>query len=75
VEGTTPPDNTTAIYYEGRSGKYWEIVDGQWQTVADTKIQQILDDKAYIYNPGPSTWWFLNPRAIVFGARISFDLD
>lgn len=75
VEGTTAPASTTPIYYEGRTGKYWEVVDGAWQIVAEDKMDQILADKAYIYNAGPSTWWFLNPRAVVFGARISFDLD
>jgi hypothetical protein len=75
IEGTTPPDKTTPIYYEGQTGKYWEVVNGAWQIVADDKMDQILEDKAYIFNAGPSTWWCLNPRSVTFGARISFDLD
>lgn len=78
VQGTNPPDlntNTIPIYYEGSTGKYWEIVDQGWVEVAKSKIDQINSDKAYIFNPGPSTWWFLNPRTVIFGVRLSFDLD
>lgn len=78
VQGTDPPDlnsNTLPIYYEGRTGKYWEIVDQQWVEVAKSKLDRINADKAYIFNAGPSTWWFLNPRTVIFGVRISFDLD
>ena len=75
IEGTTPPDNDVPIYYEGSTGKYWEIVDGQWIESDPAKIDQILDDKAYIFNAGPSTYYFLNPRTWVFGVRISFDID
>ncbi|MBO8130873.1 MAG: TonB-dependent receptor [Candidatus Marinimicrobia bacterium] len=72
IEGTQPPDNTVPIYYEGTTGKYWEIVDGHWQEVEKSKLDWILENKAYIYNPGPSTWWFLNPRRVTLGIRISF---
>ncbi len=78
IQGTTPPalnTNTIPIYYEGSTGTYWEIVDNQWIEVSKSKIDQINADKAYIFNPGASTWWFLNPRTVVFGVRLSFDLD
>jgi len=75
IEGTTPPNNTIPIYYEGNSGKYWEIIDNQWTEVENKKIDRILDDNAYIYNPGPSTYWFLGPRNVTFGIRLSFDLN
>jgi hypothetical protein len=74
IAGTTPPADNVPIYYEGSTGKYWEIVDGTWQEVAQARIDQINKDKAYIFNPGPSTYFFLNPRSIFIGARVSFDL-
>jgi outer membrane receptor protein involved in Fe transport len=75
IEGTPPPEDTVPIYYEGKTGKYWEIVDGQWAQVAKARIDQINNDKAYIFNSGPSTWYFLNPRSFFFGVRLSFDLN
>lgn len=75
IEGTTPPANDVPIYYEGNTGKYWEVVDGQWLPVSDGKRDKILDDKAYIFNAGPSTYWFLGPRNTTFGIRLSFDLN
>jgi hypothetical protein len=74
IAGTTPPADKVPIYYEGSTGKYWEIVDGTWQEVAQARIDRINNDKAYIFNPGPSTYFFLNPRSIFIGARVSFDL-
>ncbi len=47
----------------------------KWTIESDSRMDKVLDDKAYIFNPGPSTWWFLNPRTVIFGVRLSFDLD
>ena len=75
IKGTSPPEDDIPIYYEGKTGIYWQIVDDQWVMVDSRKMYQILKDKAYIFNPGPSTWYFLNPRKITFGIRVSFDLN
>jgi len=37
-------------------------------------MDKILEDKAYIDMPNPSTFWFLNPRNIYFGIRLSFNI-
>jgi outer membrane receptor protein involved in Fe transport len=74
--------STRAIYYEAKTGQYWQYANNQsipvaqrWTLVDQNRIDQINKDKAYIYMPNPSTFWFLNPRAATFGLRISFDLD
>jgi len=62
------------IYYEGSTETYLEYVDGTWQEVEAGRLNQILEDKAYINMPNLSTFWFLNPRKIYFGLRLTFDL-
>jgi hypothetical protein len=74
--------STVAIYFEASTGKYWHYVDNptipvrqRWEVVDQARIDQINKDKAYINMPSPSTLWFLNPRNITFGVRVSFDID
>jgi hypothetical protein len=76
----TAPDDYRAIYYEGKTGKYWQVIqDAQsangrsWAEVDQARIDQVLSDKAYIEMPNASTFWFLDPRRIFFGVRLSFD--
>jgi len=64
-----------AIYYEGSSEKYFEFKNGEWSQVEQSRIDQILDDKAYIDMPNASTFWFLDPRKIFFGITISFNFS
>ena len=74
--------STVAIYYEGSTSKYWQYVDNptipvhqRWQQVDQARLDQINKDKAYINMPSPSTYWFLNPRNITYGLRVSVNLD
>jgi hypothetical protein len=62
------------IYYEGSTGKYYEYKNRQWSEVDKARMDKILEDKAYIDMPNPSTFWFLNPRNIYFGIRLSFNI-
>jgi hypothetical protein len=41
--------------------------------VDQAKIDQINTDKTYIDMPNAQTFWFLNPRNVFFGIRLSFD--
>lgn len=71
--------NDGAIYYvetppDGYSSHYFEYTNGAWKVVDNAKIDKILDDKAYIDMPNASTFWFLDPRKIYFGMRVSFNL-
>jgi outer membrane receptor protein involved in Fe transport len=62
------------IYYEGSTGKYYEYKNQQWSEVDKARLNKVLDDKAYIDMPNQSTFWFLNPRNIYFGIRLSFNI-
>jgi len=48
-------------------------VNGTWQVVDRSRLQKVLDDKAYIDMPNLTTFTFLNPRNIFYGVRLSFD--
>jgi outer membrane receptor protein involved in Fe transport len=66
------------IYYDNNEksqtyGQYFEYVNNQWSQVDQQRIDKILADKAYIDMPNASTYWFLDPRRIFFGLKISFD--
>ena len=63
------------IYYQGASDRYYEYVNSQWQEVEPGRMAKILEDKAYIDMPNASTYWFLDPRRIYFGIKVSFTFD
>jgi len=69
-----PNPNPKVIYYDRPTKKYMNYVDGNWAEVDGGKMQQILDDKAYIDMPNNSSFDFLNPRQVFFGVNISFTL-
>jgi outer membrane receptor protein involved in Fe transport len=75
------PEDYRAIYYEGKSGQYWQVAKNSttgtrsWVAVDQSRLDQINKDKAYIFMPNPSTFWFLNPRNITLGLTISFNFD
>ncbi len=64
--------SNAAIYYDAATKKYMEPIDGQWQEVSSTRMNKILDDKAYIDMPNQSFFTFLNPRNIFFGITINY---
>ncbi|MGE5859744.1 MAG: TonB-dependent receptor [Ignavibacteria bacterium] len=68
------PAPDRAWYYEISTGVYREYVNGQWSQVDKSRVDKMLEDKAYIDMPNQSTFWFLNPRRIFFGLRFSFNL-
>jgi outer membrane receptor protein involved in Fe transport len=73
----TPPalePGRRLLYYVEESGSYMEYQNGAWQTADPAFVNQVLKDKAYIDMPNASTYWFLDPRQIYFGVRLSFDL-
>jgi hypothetical protein len=80
IQGTAPPTDYRAVFYEGASGRYWQVSRNaqtganSWVEVDQARIDQIDKDKAYINMPNQSTYWFLDPRKIFFGARVSVTL-
>jgi hypothetical protein len=80
----TNPLGTDELYYftqsaEGFHGSgYYEYIDDgsgipKFQKVAPSRIDQILEDKAYIDMPNLTHLTFLDPRQIFWGIRLSFD--
>jgi len=54
---------------------YWEYLDGDepmWSRVNESRMNKIIDNKAYIDMPNQTSFNFLNPRQIFFGVQISF---
>jgi hypothetical protein len=73
IEGLATPE-ARPFYYAADRNQYYQFVNGQWQTVDPGKLQQVLDDKAYIDMPNMETFWFLNPRRVYWGVRLTFDI-
>lgn len=71
VEGMTSP-HTRPFYYELDNDRYMQYVDDTWVEVDQAKVDQVLDDKAYIDMPNLDFLRFLNPRTIRIGLRVSF---
>ncbi|MEW6512248.1 MAG: hypothetical protein AB1428_14960, partial [Bacteroidota bacterium] len=61
------------FYYAADQNQYYQWVSNAWQPVDPARLQQVLDDKAYIDMPNQETFWFLNPRSIFYGVRLTFD--
>jgi len=73
IANTDPTDaNSSVIYYDIPTRRYMNVSNGQWAEVESSKMQKILDDKAYIDMPNNSSFDFLNPRQIFFGLNFSF---
>lgn len=73
VGGVTNPAST-AVYYDTQTGQYMQYANGAWAQVDAGRIQQLVDDKAYIDMPNMPYFAFLNPRDVYFGLRLSLDL-
>jgi len=66
--------NTNDLYYEASSGQYLSYNEqGEWTKAKDSRVNYVLDNKAYIDMPNQSYLTFLNPRDIFWGIEISFD--
>ena len=65
---------TRPFYYAADRNEYYQWVNNAWLPVHSARLQQVLDDKAYIDMPNQETFWFLNPRNIFYGIRLTFDI-
>lgn len=69
-----PSPSDRPFYFAADAGQYFQYVNGTWQAVDAGRLQQVLDDKAYIDMPNMDTFTFLNPRRTFFGIRMWFEL-
>lgn len=79
-EGRLPEEPASLLremyYYIADSETYmaFDQDTGTWIEADDGRIDKILDTKAYIDMPNQTYFWYLGPRDIYFGLRISMDL-
>ena len=71
INNLTDP-NPRVIYYDAKTEKYMQYVDGEWVEVDHDRIKKILDTKAYIDMPNQTYFTFLNPRSVFFGLTINY---
>lgn len=70
---TSQNQQARPFYWVQASGQYYQWVNNAWQQVDQGRLQQVLDNKAYIDMPNMETYTFLNPRQIFWGLRLGFD--
>ncbi|MCK4689122.1 MAG: hypothetical protein KAT41_02380, partial [Candidatus Marinimicrobia bacterium] len=52
--------------------EYYGYANGEWVEMNKSKVNDLLEDKAYIDNPNLEYFRFLNPRQIKLGITITF---
>ena len=71
---TIADPNVNDLYYEASSKRYLRYTaSGDWVDEQKSRVNKILDNKAYIDMPNQKYLTFLNPRDIFFGIKLSFD--
>ncbi|HEX9740866.1 MAG TPA: TonB-dependent receptor, partial [Ignavibacteriaceae bacterium] len=73
VSSLTNP-SSVPFYYESSTGNYMQYVNGNWQQVDNSKLDKVLEDKAYIDMPNITSFNFLNPRNIYIGISAQIKL-
>lgn len=64
--------SSRAIYYIASTKKYLQYKNGEWSEASNSRINQFLEDKAYIDMPNQTYFTFLNPRSSFFGLTINY---
>jgi len=62
------------VYYDAASRNFYEYGTDGWNAVDKSKIDKIIDDKAYIDMPNFSFFTFLDPRDIYLGLKFNITL-
>jgi len=70
--GLPETGNAASLYYTHDTATYFQFENGAWQPANPARVQQVLDDKAYIDMPNKAEQTFLNPRSVSLGVRFSF---
>jgi outer membrane receptor protein involved in Fe transport len=71
----TDRGNEGVIYYDRNTGRYVEFKNEAWADVEKSRLDRVLEDKAYIDMPNQDSFTFFDPRQIFLGIRISMDLS
>ena len=73
--GNVTDPNANVIYYDKSTGQYMNFANGSWSQVESGRMNQVLEDKAYIDMPNQTSFNFLSPRDVFIGLRLSFDFE
>jgi hypothetical protein len=75
ADGTAYSGDEGVIYWVEQLGEYrtYSAETGTWDPVADSKVQDALDNKAYIYNPPNESLMSLAPRDIFVGIKLAYN--
>lgn len=67
-------DRYGPLYWQASDGQYylWNEGSSSFEPADAGKVDQVLDDKAYIDMPNLRAFTFLNPRSFIFGVRVTF---
>lgn len=71
VSGVANP-HERPLYYETATEQYKVWQNDAWQDADQSRVDKVLEDKAYIDMPNETYHTFLNPRRVQLGVRISF---
>ncbi len=73
IVGTLPEAGAgDPLYYVPEQQKYYEWNGSSFVDADQGRVDQVLDDKAYIDMPNRTWATFLNPRNVFFGMRVTF---
>lgn len=72
IEKVSDP-SSRAIYYDAGAEKYYQYANDNWAEVNQSRVDKVLEDKAYIDMPNQTYFTFLNPRNIFFGVRLDYN--
>lgn len=74
LESITNP-NGSAYYYDDISKGYYQWLNNAWQAVSSSRMDYVLDNKAYIDMPNLNYMTFLNPRDVFFGLKFNINYN
>ncbi len=66
----TRSPNPDVIYFDANEGEWIVFEDGSWKPADMSRVNEVLDKRAYIDMPNQSFLTFLNPRNVFFGFRL-----
>jgi hypothetical protein len=73
IQGALPEGGEQGpLYFVPEENKYYQWNGSSFANADQGKVDQVLDDKAYINMPNRASSAFLNPRNVFFGLRLSF---
>ncbi len=64
--------STRAIYYDASTKRFMSYNGTDWAEVDGSRLNKVLDEKAYIDMPNQTYFTFLNPRSMFTGVTLTY---